>query len=68
MYIYSLSLHMGVSQNSGYLFGGPHNKDCSTLGSILGSPVLGNDQIQPLEGLCVVLRTMIQDNQSSTLA
>ena len=27
---------MGVSQNSVYLFGGP-KKDCSILGSILGS-------------------------------
>ena len=26
----------------GTLFGGPHNKDCSILGSILGSPILGN--------------------------
>ena len=27
-----------VSLNYGYLFGGPHNKDCSILESILGSP------------------------------
>ena len=32
---------MGVSQNKGYLSGGPHNKDYSILGSILGSPYLG---------------------------
>ena len=32
---------MGVSQNSGYLFGGPNNKDYSILGSILGSPYFG---------------------------
>ena len=33
--------HMGVSQNYGYPFGGPYNKDYSILGSILGSPYLG---------------------------
>ena len=32
---------MGVSQNYGYLFGGPNNKDYSILGSILGSPYFG---------------------------
>ena len=32
---------MGDSQNYGYLFGGPHNKDYSILGSILGSPYFG---------------------------
>ena len=32
---------MGVSQNQGYLFGGPYNKDYSILGSILGSPYFG---------------------------
>ena len=32
---------MGVSQNYGYPFEGPHNKDCSILGSILGSPYFG---------------------------
>ena len=37
---------MGVSQNYGYLFGGPHNKDCSILGSILRSPYLGNYHIE----------------------
>ena len=31
-------IDMGVSQN----FGGPHNKDYSILGSILGSPYFGN--------------------------
>ena len=36
-----LELQMGVSQNYGYLFGGPHNKDYSILGSILGSPYCG---------------------------
>ena len=30
-----------VSQKQGYLFGDPHNKDHSILGSILGSPYLG---------------------------
>ena len=33
---------MGVSQYWGYFFGGPYNKDYSILGSILGSPILGN--------------------------
>ena len=32
---------MGGSQNYGYHFGGPYNKDCSILGSILGSPHFG---------------------------
>ena len=32
---------MEVSQNYGYLIEGPHNKDCSILGSILGSPDFG---------------------------
>ena len=33
--------NMGISQNSGYLFGGPHNKDYNMSGSILGSPYFG---------------------------
>ena len=33
--------NMGVSQNQGTIFRGPHNKDYSLLGSILGSPYLG---------------------------
>ena len=33
---------MAVSQNFGYRFGGPHNKDYSILGSVLGAPILGN--------------------------
>ena len=37
---------MGVSQNHGYLFGGPHNKDYSILGSILGPLILGNYHIE----------------------
>ena len=32
---------MGVSQNWGYLLGGPNNKDYSILGSILGYPYFG---------------------------
>ena len=32
---------MGVSQNWGYHFGGPCNKDYNILGSILGSPYFG---------------------------
>ena len=31
----------GFPKIRGYLFGGPHNKDHSTLGSILGSPCFG---------------------------
>ena len=30
-----------VSQNWGYFFGGPYNKDYSILGSILGYPNFG---------------------------
>ena len=33
--------YMGVSQNQGYLIGGPHSKDYSILGSIFGSPYFG---------------------------
>ena len=33
--------NLGVSQNYGYLFGSPHNKDYSILGSILGFPYFG---------------------------
>ena len=36
---------VGISQNKGYLVGGPYNKDYSILGSILGSPILGNYQV-----------------------
>ena len=32
---------LGVSQNYGYLFGGPNNKDYSILGSTLGFPYFG---------------------------
>ena len=39
---------MGVSQNYGYLFGGPHSKDYSILGSILGSLIMGNFHIRAL--------------------
>ena len=37
----SIQLQIGVSQNSGYLFGDPYNRDHSTLGSILGSTYVG---------------------------
>ena len=30
-----------MSQNWGYFFGGPHNKDYNISGSILGSPDFG---------------------------
>ena len=36
-----MHIRMGVCQNYGYHFRGPHNKDYSILGSILGSPYLG---------------------------
>ena len=32
---------LGVSQNHGYHFGGPNNKDYSILGSMLESPYFG---------------------------
>ena len=35
------SCNLGDSQNYGYHFGGPYNKDYSILGFILGSPYLG---------------------------
>ena len=38
----SRDCHMGVSQNQGYHLGDPHSTDYSILGSILGSPYLGN--------------------------
>ena len=31
----------GLAGNYGYHFGGPHNKDYSILGSILGLPYFG---------------------------
>ena len=34
-------VYLRVSQNYGYLFGGPNNKDYNILGSILGSPYFG---------------------------
>ena len=34
-------LCIGLSQNEGYHFGGPYNKDYGILGSILGSPYFG---------------------------
>ena len=33
-----------------YFFGGPHNKDYSILGSILGPPILGNYHFYYSEG------------------
>ena len=32
---------MEVPQNKGYLLGGPHNKDYSVLGGVLGFPYFG---------------------------
>ena len=42
----------GVSQNYGYHFGGPNNKDENILGSILGSPYFGK-----LQNLNMKIRT-----------
>ena len=39
---------MGVSQNQGYLFGVPNDKDYSIFGATLGSPYFGK---LPYEGL-----------------
>ena len=50
---------MGVSQNYGYLFGGPHNKDYSILGSILVPLILGNYHIDLLEKLQIGVKTAI---------
>ena len=40
-----------LSQNEGYLFGGPYNKDQNILGSTLGSPYFGK---LPQKGGCFV--------------
>ena len=42
-----------VSQNWGYLFRGPHNKDYSILGSILGSPYFGKLPYWPTCEVCL---------------
>ena len=48
---------MGGSQNQGYHFGGPRNKEYNILGSILGSPILGNYHMSEASHLgCQVLR------------
>ena len=39
---------MGVSQNEAYHFGGPHDKDYSILGSILGVPLCRETTILPI--------------------
>ena len=54
--------YMGVSQNCGYLFGGPHNKDYSILGSIVGCPYFGK---LPYRGL--YRRTTLGDFAGDTL-
>ena len=38
---------MGVAQNWGTLFWGPHNKDPTIQGAILGSPMFGNSHMDP---------------------
>ena len=45
IYIY-IYVYTGVSQNQGYPFGGPYNKDYNILRSTLGPPILGNYHIQ----------------------
>ena len=40
----------GCPKIRGTLFEGPHTKDYSILGSILGSPVLGDYHIGPRHG------------------
>ena len=40
-----------VSQRWGYLFGDPYNKDCNSLGSIMGFPCLGKPPTRA-EGPC----------------
>ena len=44
---------MGVSQNLGYQFGGPHNKDYSIFGSILGALYFGKLPYSPKPGTAV---------------
>ena len=36
---------MGVSEIRGTVSWGPHNKDPTILGAIVGSPIFGNSQI-----------------------
>ena len=40
-YIIYIYVYVGVSQNWGYHFRGPHKKDYSVWGSMLGSPKFG---------------------------
>ena len=62
----SYTFYMKVSRNYEYLFEGPHNKDYSFAGSILGSPCLGNYHIarEPLgeraEGFLVMVSPSIK--------
>ena len=41
--------HMGVSENKGYLFWGPYNKNPTIYGTILRSPIFGNSHIITLQ-------------------
>ena len=53
----SKSQHMGVSQNWGYLFGVPYNKDYSTLESRLGFPNFGEvPHFSFQDNFCVYLK------------
>ena len=40
-----LATDMGVSENKGYLIGGPYNKDPTIGGIVLGSSISGNPHI-----------------------
>ena len=40
-----IGYRLGLSQAEGYFFLRPHNGDYSILGSMLGSPILGNYQV-----------------------
>ena len=52
---FSKGRHFGVSQNWGDNFGGPNNKDYSLLGSISGSPYLGELPCRFSGGLTLML-------------
>ena len=53
------TLHMGVSQNYGYHFGGTNNKDYNILGSILGSPYLGKLPYHVIDACGHVIRMVL---------
>ena len=53
MYIY---IYIWVSQNEGYLFGCPYDKDHEIVGSMLGTPIYGNYHIHIQVSSTVALR------------